>query len=94
MKDKYHLRMMLKDVCDFVESHEKATYDLGYKLTLKKDDAVIDKVTGIADARIKLDHILSYVPQYTPSTQQQSILSKQMLGKTPTELEILNDLFL
>ena len=88
IKGKYHVKIMLKDVFGFAEHHEKATYGLGYKLTLtrNKDDAVIDKAGGIADARIRIDHIHWYVPHYTPSIQQQSTLSKQILSKTPTEL--------
>ena len=88
VKGKYHLRIMLKDVFGFAEHQEKATYGLGYKLTLtrNKDEVVIDKVAGIADARIKIDHIHWYVAHYTPSFQQRSYLSKQILGKTPTEL--------
>ena len=88
IKGKYHLKIMLKDVFGFAECQEKATYGLGFKLTLtrNKDDAVIDKANGIADARIKIDHIHWYVPHYTPSIQQQSNLSKQILSKTPTEL--------
>ena len=76
VKGKYHLKILLKDVFGFAECHEKATYGLGYKLTLTrvKDDAVIDKAGGIADARIGFDHIHWYVPHYTPSIQQQSIL--------------------
>ena len=88
IKGKYHLKIMLKDVFGFAEHQEKATYGLGYKITLtrNKDDAVIDKANGIADARIRIDHIQWYVPHYTPSIQQQSNLSKQILSKTPTEL--------
>ena len=88
IKGKYHVKIMLKDVFGFVEHQEKATYGLGYKLTLtrNKDDAVIDKANGIADARIKIDHIHWFIPHFTPSIQQQSILSEQILSKTPTEL--------
>ena len=88
IKGKYHVKIMLKDVFGFAEHQEKATYGLGYKLTLtrNKDDAVIDKAGGIADARNRIDHIHWYVPHYTPSIQQQSIMSKQILNKTPTEL--------
>ena len=88
VKGKYHVRIMLKDVFGFAEHQEKAANGLGYKLTLtrNKDEAVIDKVAGIADARIKLDHIHWYVPHYTPSMSQQVIMSKQILNKTPTEL--------
>ena len=88
IKGKYHLKILLKDIFGFAEHQEKATYGLGYKLTLttNKDDAVIDKVGGIADARIRIDHIPWYVPHYSPSIQQQRTLSKQILSKTPTEL--------
>ena len=79
---------MLKDVFGFAEHQEKGTYGLCYKLTLtrNKDEAVIDKVPGIAETQIKIDHIHWYVPHYTPSIEQQDILSKQILSKTPTEL--------
>ena len=88
VKGKYHVRIMLKNVFGFADCQEKATYELGYKLTLtrNKDEAVIDKVAGIAEARIKIDHIHWYVPHYTPSMSQQAIMSKQILNKTPTEL--------
>ena len=85
---KFHLRIMPKDVFGFVEHQEKATYGLGYELTVtrNKDEAVIDKVAGIAEARIKIDHIHLYVPHYTPSMHQEAIMSKQIFDKTPTEL--------
>ena len=88
IKGKYHVKIMLRDVFGYAEHQEKTTYGLGYKLALTriKDDAVIDKANGIDDARIKTDHIHWYVPHYTPSIQQQSNLSKQILSKTPTEL--------
>ena len=88
IKGKYHVKFMLKDVFGFAEHQEKATYGLGHKITLtrNKDDAVIDKADCIADAKIRIDHIHWYVPHYTPSIQQQSTLSKQILSKTPTEL--------
>ena len=88
IKGKYHVKIMLKDVFGFAEHQEKATYGLGYKLTLTRNkvDAVIDKANATADARIRIDHIHWYVPHYTPSIQQQSTLSKQILSKTPTEL--------
>ena len=88
VKDKYHLRIMLRGVFGFAECQEKATYGLGYKLTLtrNKDEAVIVKARGIADARFRTDHIFWYVPHYTPSIQQQIMLSNQKLKKIPTEL--------
>ena len=59
IKGKYHLKIMLKDVFGFVEYQQKASYGLGYKLTLtrNKDDTVVDKAVGIADFRIKIDQI-------------------------------------
>ena len=88
LEGKYHVKIMFKDVFGFAEHQEKATYGLGYKLTLtrNKDDAVIDKANATADARIRIDYIHLYVSHYIPSIQQQSILSKQILSKTPTEL--------
>ena len=88
IKGKYLVKFLLKDVFGFAEHQEKATYGLGYNLTLtrNKDDAALDKAGGIADARIRIDHIHWYVPHYTPSIQQQSTLSKQILGKIHTEL--------
>ena len=46
----------------------------------------MQKAVALADATIKVDHIHWYVPHYTPSIQQQGILFKQILSKTPTEL--------
>ena len=88
IKGKYHGKIMLKDFFGYAEHQKKATYGLGFKLTLtrNKDDDVIDKANAVADARIKIDHIHWYIPHYTPSIQQQSTLSKQISSKTPTEL--------
>ena len=86
IKGKFRLRIMLKHDFELAENQQKATYGLGYKLTLtrNKDDAVLQKDVAIGDARIKIDHIHWYVPQYTPSIQQQGILSKQILCRTHT----------
>ena len=35
---------------------------------------------------MKIDHIHWSVPHYTPSMQQQAVMSEQILNKTPTEL--------
>ena len=68
---KYHLKIILKDNFGFAEHQEKSNYGFGYKLTVtrNKDDALIDKAAGIADARIKMDHIQWCISQYTPSIQ-------------------------
>ena len=62
---------------------------MGYKLTLTRnsDNAVLNKANAVNNAKIKIIAIERYVPHYTPSMQQQSILSKQILNKTPTEIK-------
>ena len=92
MKGKYHVKFLRKDVFGFAEHQEKATFELGYNssLTRKKDEAVLDKAAGLADARIKIDHFHWYVLHYTPSIPLQGILSKQISSTTA----ILKDLFL
>ena len=86
MQRNYHLRIILKDIFGFAECQQKCTYGLGYKLTLSrnKDNGAIDKAASIADARNKIEQIHWYISHYTPSIQQQSILSNQILSKTPT----------
>ena len=88
-KGKYHIRMYLKDVFGFADYQDKGTYGLGYKLTLTRntDNALLNKDNAIANGRIKINAIEWYVPHYTPSMQQQSILSKQIINKTPTEIK-------
>ena len=88
IKGKYHVRIYLKDVFGFAEYQNKGTYGLGYKLTLTRNtnNAVLNKDNAINLGRIKNNAIEWYVPHYTPSIQQQSILSKQIINKTPTEI--------
>ena len=88
-KGKYHVRIYLKDVFGFAEYQEKGTYGLGYKLTLTRnsDNAVLNKANAINNGKMKIKAIEWYVPHYTPSMQQQSILSKQILNKTPTQIQ-------
>ena len=73
----------------FAQEQEKGTYGLGYKLTLTRntDNAVLNKGNAINNGRIKNNAIEWYIPHYTPSIQQQSMLSKQILNKTPTQLQ-------
>ena len=70
-KGKYHVRIYLKDVFGFSEYEEKATYGLGYKLTLTRnsDNAVLNKDNTINNGKIKINAIEWYVPHYTPSVQ-------------------------
>ena len=88
-KGKYHVRIYLKDFCGFAEYQEKATYGLGYKLTLTRNthNAVLKKRNAINNAKYKINAKEWYVPHYTPSMQQQSILSKQIINKTPTQIQ-------
>ena len=89
IKGKYHVRIYLKDVFGFAEYQEKASYGLGYKLTMTRnsDNAVLNKGNAINNAKIKINAIEWYVPHYTPSMQQQAILSKQIINKTPTQIQ-------
>ena len=49
----------------------------------------MEKADGIADARIKIDHIHWYIPHYGRSIQQQCFLSKQNSIRTHTELRYI-----
>ena len=88
-KGKYHVRIYLKDVFGFAEYQEKATYGLRYKIKMTKnsDDAVLNKGNAINNAKNKINAIEWYVPHSTTSMQQQSILSKQIINKTPTQIQ-------
>ena len=88
-KGNYHVRIYLKDVFGFAEDQEKATYVLGYKLTMTRntDNAVLNKGNAINNGKIKINALEWYVPHYTPSMQQQAVLSNQILNKTPTEIK-------
>ena len=89
IKGKYHIRIYLKDVFGFAEYQEKGTYGLGYKLTMTRnsDNAVLNKGNAINLGKIKINALEWYVPHYTPSMQKQSILSDQILYKTPTQIQ-------
>ena len=88
-KGKNHVRIYLKDVFGFAENQEKGTCGLGYKLTMTKnsDNAVLNKANATNNGKINYNGKEWYVAHYTPSVQQQSILSKQILNKTPTQLQ-------
>ena len=88
IKGKYHLRIYLRDIFGFAEHQEKGTYGLGYKLTLTRnsDNAVLNKDNAVNNAEIKINGLEWYVPHYTPSIDQQTILYKQIKDKTPTQL--------
>ena len=89
IKGKNLVRIYLKDIFGYAEYQQKATYGLGYKLTLtgNTDNVALNKGNVINIGKIKINAIEWYVPHYTPSIQQQSILSKQVLNKTPTQIQ-------
>ena len=91
IKGKYHDRIYIKNVIGYAEYQEKATYGLGYKLTLTRnsDNAVLNKGNAINNAKVRINAIEWYVPHYTPSIQQQAILSKQIINKTPTQIHFV-----
>ena len=88
IKGKYHMRIYLKDMFGFAEHQEKATYELGYKLTLTRNshNAVLNKRNAKAIGKIKINSIEWYVPHYTASPKEQAILMNQITDKIPTEL--------
>ena len=59
VKGKYHLRIYLKDFFGFAEHQEKATYGLGYKLTLTRnnDNAVLNKANATPDGKVIINGI-------------------------------------
>ena len=64
IKGKYHIRIYLKDIFGFVDHQEKATYGLGYKLTLTRntDNAVLNKDNTVVNGRVKINSLDWYVP--------------------------------
>ena len=47
----------------------------------------MNKGNAINNAKVRINAIEWYVPHYTPSIQQQAILSKQIINKTPTQIQ-------
>ena len=91
IKGKYHVRIYLKDVFGFAEHQEKATYGLGYKLTLTRnsDNVVLNKADATVFGKVKIYAIEWHVPHYTASMSQQAVLSNQIVNKIPTELQYI-----
>ena len=56
-------------------------------MTRNSDKAVLNKGNAINNGKVKIIAIEWYVPHYTPSMQQQAILSKQIINKTPTQIQ-------
>ena len=91
IKGKYHVRIYLKDVFGFAEHQEKATCGLGYKLTFTRnnDSGVLNKNNTVALGKIEISGIEWYLPHYTASMSQQTVLSNQIVNKIPTELQYI-----
>ena len=90
IKRKYHIRIYLKDIFGFAEN-DKTLLGLGYRLisTRNNDNAVLNKGNAINNAKIKINSFECYVPHYTPSLEQQTILSNQIVKKLPTEIRYI-----
>ena len=90
-KGKYHMRIYLKDIFGFTEHQQKATYGIGYKLTLTRnsDKAVLNKSNATTIGKITFNSIEWYIPHYTASLKEQGILMKQITDKIPTELRFV-----
>ena len=65
VNEKYHVRIMLKDMIGFAEHQEKATFGLEYRLTLTRnsDNAVLNKGNATNNGKIKSKIIDWYTPQ-------------------------------
>ena len=88
IKGKNHVKNMLRDILRFAEHQQKATYRLGYKLTLTRniDTAVLYENNALNDAKIKINSIEWLIPQYIASVKQQTILMDQIVKMIPTNL--------
>ena len=91
IKGKYHVKIYLKDVFGFAEHQEKATYGLGYKLTLTRnsDNAVLKKGDATILGKVKINAIEWFAPHCTASMSQQTLLSNPIVDKIPTELQYI-----
>ena len=88
-KGKYQIKLYSKDIFGSAEHQLKAMLGLGYRLVLPRntDNVVLNKEKAINSAKIKSISFDLYMPHYTPSPEQQTILSEQIVNKTPTELQ-------
>ena len=88
IKGKYHIRVYLKDIFGFAEHQEKTTYGLGYKLTLTRntDNAVLNKTAATKNAKVKINSLDWYVPQYSPNLEEYNKIMNQIKKNSPTLL--------
>ena len=88
IKGRYHVRIFLKDYFGFAEHQEKASFGLGYRLTLTRnaDNAVLNKDNATNNGKIKISSLDWYVPHYTPNLEKYDNLMNQIMKKIPTNL--------
>ena len=91
IKGKYHIRIYLKDIFGYAEHQEKATYGLGYKLTLTRntDNAVLNKDNAVVNGRVKINSLDWYVPHYRRNLEEYNKLMTQIKKNTPTQLNYI-----
>ena len=84
IKGKYHVTIMLKYIFGFAEHQDKGTYGHGCKLTLtgNSDNVVLNKANATNIAKIKINSIDWYVPNYRPSPSQEKVIMSQIVKKT------------
>ena len=88
MNGRYHVRIYSKDIFGFAEHQEKASFGLGYRLTLTKitDNAVLNRANATKNGKIKINCLDWYVPHYTPNLEEYDKIMNQIMKKTPTNL--------
>ena len=86
-KGTFFVRMKIIDIFGFADQ-EKITFELGYTLTLKRNnnnDPII-RDNGVDAAKINIKDISWHIPHYVPSLENQQLVMDQILDKDPTEL--------
>ena len=86
IKGKYLVRIYLKDIFGFAEHPEKASFGLGYRLTLTRntDNVVFNKANATNNGKIKVNSLDWYVPHYTRNLEEYDKLMNQIMKKNPT----------
>ena len=71
MKSKNHVRIMFKDIFEYLLIQKVGTIGLCYKLTLTRsnDESALNKADAINNGKIKVNGFERYVSHYTPSMQ-------------------------
>ena len=95
IEGKNHLRIFLREILGFAEHQKKATYGLGYKLTLTRntDNDVLNKDNAVNNAKIKINTLKWYVPHYTPNIEENGKLMTQNKRILQHSFIIQKDLF-